>query len=120
MKLSVKLAIVLILSGILNILSYVLGVIPSPSNPIPTLTEILIMLTPAITCVTAGILAGSNAKQEFWLVLIPAVMNLAVWVLGTSVSGGLSGGIILVLFLGLLPGAIALGITAKIAGKKNA
>ncbi len=116
---SAKRLTLIVLSAVLNILCYVLGVIPTPMNPVPGITEILIIATPVATCVAAGILAGSNPEGGFWLILVPAAMNAAVWTFGASVSGGLFAGIVVSILLGVIPGAISMVVTSRNAEKKG-
>jgi len=116
MKLKIKLIIILAVSAVLNAACAVLGAQPVEGSQIPVFTGLLLLLTPGISCILAGILAGSNVKREFWLVLVPAAVNLTVTALMTGVQ---SGWIEIAVFLGILPGLIAMGITALIARKKR-
>lgn len=121
MKLKTKLMVVLGVSALLNILCCVIGALPSRdvAQPVFTMLTLILLLTPAVTCILAGILAGSNVRKAFWLILIPAVMNAAVWMWSGN-SAGIAAAILIPIILGVLPGAIAMAVSSRIARKKNA
>lgn len=116
MKLKTKLLIVLAVSAVLNALAVFLGIQPTGDGQLPVFTGLVLLLTPVVTCILAGILAGTSVRRDFWLVALPAVMNMTVFFLASGVRAGW---VEINVFLGLLPGFIAMGITALIARKKK-
>ena len=116
MKLKTKLIIVLIATVLMNMLSFLLGSQPSDSVALPVFTGLILLLTPTVTCVLAGILAGQNPKRHFWLVLLPALVNAAV---NSLITGFQAAWLETNLVLGLIPGFLAMGITALILRRKN-
>lgn len=116
MKLKAKLIIVMSATVLMNILSFLLGSQPSDSIALPVFTGLILLLTPTITCVLAGILAARDVTRHFWLVFLPALVNAAV---NSLITGFQAAWLETNLVLGLIPGFLAMGITVLILRRKN-
>ena len=117
MKLKNKMIIVLAISTLFNAVYWIAGIQPTggTGNTLFSGLVLTMMLVPVITCILAGVLAGTNLKRDFWLPVLPVLINLAV----SFLLGGFNPAWIEInAVLGVLPGLIAMGITALICRKK--